>query len=109
MKLYREVKVSERLPEKQGPYFVMISEHSKTTLEASQIFGQHDIYYWQDNDKDEKEFWVNTFESWLEPIEIREEDIRHWIIYTHEYHGTPVYSKVVFDLAATILSKLKPE
>jgi len=78
MKLYREVKASERLPKSNGEYVVCLKANLGFDLmnywksydsESSPI----EDYY---NDEQLKDDWINTVDFWLEPIEITEEEIR---------------------------------
>ena len=60
MKLYREVKASGRLPDKDGDYFTNWGS-----------------LMWDAKDKTWFDLTINyTADYWLEPIEITEEDIR---------------------------------
>ena len=71
MKLYREVKASERLPKSNGEYVV----HLKANLgfDLMNYWASYDAesspvedYY---NDEQLKDDWINTVEFWLEPID----------------------------------------
>jgi len=96
MKLYREVKASERLPEETNYY---------NTDNGSGLFS---VAYFIADDEDFKDTWrENEHLVWLEPIEITEEEIRGII---HEdpdggYWTIPEQLR----LARAILSKLKGE
>ena len=73
MKLYREVKCSDRLPTIAGPYYIKVVPAAID--DTMRGFGQHDIYQWFDNPSfDQDELWTNTFESWLEPYELPTEE-----------------------------------
>ena len=91
MKLYREVKASERLPEGDCfivPECVIMADNGKE-------------YY-----KGAKDF--ETLTTWLEPVEITEEELYNtingliWLSDGGKIQGVP-------DIVAAILSKLKGE
>ena len=94
--IYREVKASERLPEKEGFYMTIFD----TSACALRIF-------------DGRKFNDNKASWWLEPIEITEEDIRE-ILGDYGESLTSRLENVIceshfHDLAKAILSKLKGE
>ena len=96
MKLYREIKASDRLPDVPGYYNV------RNTDDPYGRFIQ--IEY--EGEKISGPGWKITL-VWLEPIEITEEEISD-IIYHEFKHGTSGAFTVSADRSAvTILSKLK--
>jgi len=64
--IYVPVKVEEELPTIEDWYFV-ISKH-----EGSAIPANYDIWNWT---KGSDEYWINTFDYWLKPVEISENGI----------------------------------
>ena len=90
MKMYREVKASERLPDREDLYRVVDFLHGEFTERL-----------YAPGDKTTDKFWTKYVEYWLEPIEITEEEIEE-IIKEWDYDTAHVAAK-------TILSKLKGE
>jgi len=104
MILYREVKASERLPEKlesepdfniSDDVFVVIRKGNKEMTAIS--------YYDYDTERWNKLYGAVT--HWLEPIEITEEEIENIIKSKKDYGRVVNYE----EAAKAILSKLKGE
>lgn len=96
---YKEVKCSDRLPTKEGPYYVKVVPAALD--DTMRGFGQHDIYQWFDDpDFDQDELWINTFESWLEPYDLpTEEEVADVIIkLTKEDYQLNYIAKAIANL-----------
>lgn len=65
---YQTVKCSVRLPSNDGWYFVFAKE------------GNNDTYFWNTENETiqdyQEEFWINSFESWLEPTTDKSSDVQ---------------------------------
>ena len=85
MKLYREVKASERLPDKNGIY---ICKYTAGSFGSSNYI----LHKKQINKAIEDTRWLRYVEFWLEPFEVSEEDIDN-IIYHRFKHGSGSYSE----------------
>lgn len=92
MKLYREVKTSERHPRNGGFYF---------TRRLDNNYGGVRLFY-------DGEFDMGGADVWLEPIEITEEDLDD-IIYQAFKRGSGSYSENSINASKSILSKLSGE
>jgi hypothetical protein len=72
--IYRKVYTKDRLPHLEGTYFVKVKD--------SVLY--HDIYFWHHHyddvaDEDQRDYWINTFEWWLEEVELpSEQEIQRW-------------------------------
>ncbi len=111
MKLYREVKTSERLPEKSdlpdGFCSDWVLAHWK----------EYDSWGWTMYDYDDDCWDALVPDIWLEPIEITYEEILDEILLESnrtQYHhdGSPIYMARLLGLkkaAKAILSKLKQD
>ena len=99
MKLYREVKAGDRLPEKDGWYWV----YSNYTINEFKIREVciREVCQFRLGRFDEKD--GREIEYWLEPIEITEEEIADII---HDMPFDRNYSDAE-EAAEAILSKLK--
>ena len=99
--MYREVKASERLPDKEGTYYVKLKEINRGVGRAM-IFELHDIYTWLAGPElQQAEYWINTFESWLEPINVSEEEVADTLradAIKHGYHWRPTAAKAIMNL-----------
>jgi hypothetical protein len=91
MKLYREVKASERMPEDKEKIYVYFTANGKS----------HGFAFGSD---------IEPSEIWLEPIEITEEEIEEVVKY-YETIGVfdPLRNRPRKLFAQAILSKLKGE
>ena len=102
MKLYREVKTSERLPEMDTQCY--------TDVGFADYCGNDNwmVEYPEDGGF---VFGQNVVKWWLEPIEITEEDIRKEMELTIDFldRGGPGKSYAITRCAKAILSKLKGE
>ena len=101
MKLYREVKASERLPHKEGYYAIKLRKG------FGPITNPYDRTLF--NPSMENEAWHNKIESWLEPIEITEEEIAKIIASHVSYSALALNDTSSREIAKTILSKLNEQ
>ena len=106
MKLYREVKASERLPEKNGEYIVHLVEGLGLDVKNYWLSytpeGPIEAYY---SDEAEIDDWENTVSTWLEPIEITEGEIEEFINECEEAYGRPASLAVEIGIS-WIMDKL---
>jgi hypothetical protein len=71
MKIYREVKCSERLPEIDGCYFCIDKiTGNLLTYWTMFLFDTHKKYNCLAPLEDYKKAWYDNIKSWLEPIEV---------------------------------------
>jgi len=107
MKLYREVKASERLPDKDGSrYSISVTAYHIAGGVVLVIYDFDDNRWLKDHNGESIVVY-----KWLEPIETTEEEIAAFISEAYSVWADDYSDNFGFtDLAATaILSKLKGE
>ena len=106
MKLYREVKTSERSPDREQFH---ITQHQQGDIMYLCWIPEHEVW----EDADEYQFGSQEITSWLEPIEITEGDIEEMIINSLAIMPNGEHRLIPEDYvklpAQWILSKLKGE
>ena len=111
MKLYRKIKASERLPEKDTPYYCGINVEGLVFMGVGRYNAAHN--FWEEY-LSEGEYIINV-DYWLEEIKITEEEIFNRIenhrVKCREEDGSTSYGHVLpswhRELAKAILKKLE--
>jgi hypothetical protein len=113
MKLYRQVKPEERLPKKGGWYFVGVKDpelvHDIDIMHWHQYpdyFNSAEDWY---REEEQQNLWINSFEYWLEEIEITEEKITDIIYDNVEWNDNDHIPIINGEKSAKAIIKLLEE
>ncbi len=97
--IYRKVYTKDRLPGKEGVYYVEMNKG---------CCGLHEIHFWghYHNRKDGKaqvRYWQNTFDWWLEEVELPDVNSIHDYAFEHRSDFTDSSEFYGFELGADFM------
>jgi hypothetical protein len=79
MELYRKIYIKSEadLPKEVGSYFVYFKDVGEDIYDWVLTNGENPVEeYW--NGQFQEDYWINTFDWYLQPIEITDSDIEAW-------------------------------